>query len=50
MSALIDMFESRSLTNAINKALGIETFVLNRIFMNKYFHAADKIDIEIISG
>ncbi len=50
MSALIDMFETRSLTNAINKTKTIEAFVLNSVFKNKYFHAADKIDIEIIAG
>ena len=50
MSALIDMFESRSLTNAINRAKVIEPFVLNTFFKNRQFHAADKIDIEIITG
>ncbi len=50
MSALIDMFESRSLTNAINRSKVIEPFVLNTFFKNRQFHAADKIDIEIITG
>jgi hypothetical protein len=50
MSAMIDMFETRSITNAINKVKSVEPFVLNNIFKGKYFHAADKIDIEIISG
>jgi hypothetical protein len=50
MSALIDMFEARSLTNAINRAKVIEPFVLNTFFKATQYHAADKIDIEIISG
>lgn len=50
MSALIDMFEARSLTNAINRAKVIEPFVLNSLFKTKQFHAADKIDIEITIG
>lgn len=50
MSALIDMFEARSLTNAINRAKVIEPFVLNTFFKNKQYHAADKIDIEIMTG
>lgn len=50
MSALIDMFEARSLTNAINRAKVVEPFVLNTFFKNRQFHAADKIDIEIITG
>lgn len=50
MSALIDMFEARSLTNAINRAKVFEPFVLNTFFKNKQYHAADKIDIEIITG
>jgi len=50
MSALIDMFEARSLTNAINRAKVIEPFVLNTFFKNKQYHAADKIDIEILTG
>lgn len=50
MSALIDMFEARSLTNAINRAKVVEPFVLNTLFKTKQFHAADKIDIEIMTG
>jgi len=50
MNALIDMFEARSLTNAINRIKITEPFVLNTIFKNKQYHAADKIDIEIITG
>jgi len=47
---MINMFESRSLTNAINRTKVIEPFVLNTFFKNTQFHAADKIDIEIITG
>jgi hypothetical protein len=50
MSALIDMFESRSLTNAINRVQMVEPFILNTLFKTKQYHAADKIDIEIITG
>lgn len=50
MSALIDMFESRSLTNAINRVQMVEPFILNTLFKTKQYHASDKIDIEIITG
>ena len=50
MSAMIDIFEARSLTNAINRVKVVEPFVLNICFKNRQFHTADKIDIEIITG
>jgi len=42
--------QTQSETNAINRAKVIEPFVLNTLFKNRQFHAADKIDIEITIG
>lgn len=47
----IDMFEARSLTNAVNKIKAVDPFVINLLFKGKdKYHAADKIDLEISSS
>ncbi len=50
MSGLINIYDKRSLTNAINKMPTAEPFVLNTIFNRKQYHTSDKIDIEIRYG
>lgn len=47
--ATINLFEGRSLTNAINKVKTVDSFVVDSFFKSEY-HAADKIDIEIRYG
>lgn len=46
----IDVFDWRSLTEAVNKIAPANTFLINNIFTNVVNHASEKIDIEIISG
>lgn len=50
MSALIDIFSSYSLTNAIIKLKTHEPFVLNTLFKTKQIHAVDMIQYEVRYG
>lgn len=50
MSLAVNLYDSRSLSRAINKVVATEPFVLNRIFGTKENHDADKIDIETVEG
>lgn len=42
----IDIYSARSLTNAVNKTVTTEPFLLNMFFKNKQFHATDSFDFE----
>lgn len=46
----IDIFDWRSLTTAVNKIAPANAFLINNVFTNVVNHAAEKIDVEIISG
>lgn len=50
MSLLVDLYDSRSLSQAINKVAATEPFLLNKIFYTKEQHDSDKVDIEIVAG
>jgi len=50
MSLEVNLYDSRSLTQAINKIPVTEPFVLDKIFWYKDQHDSDKIDIEITEG
>ncbi|MBS4000750.1 MAG: major capsid protein [Desulfobulbaceae bacterium] len=49
MSIMLDMFDSRSMTAAVNKTKVFDPFVLDMLFSKPEGHAADKIDLEVIS-
>ena len=50
MSILVDLYGSRSLTQAINKVLVTDPFLIDKLFPTKVPHDSDKVDIEIYSG
>lgn len=50
MPVTLNMFDNRALSMAINRAKPVQSFILDKLFPRKEPHAADKIDIEIISG
>lgn len=50
MSLLVDLYDSRSLTKAINKINATQPFILDKFFGAKEPHSADKVDIEIYTG
>jgi len=50
MTANINIYDKRSLTNAVKKIKVVEPFVLNRFFKREKPHSSDKIDIEIIES
>jgi len=47
----IDMFETRALTNAIDKVKVVDPFILNMLWKGKdKYHASDNVDIEITTN
>lgn len=50
MSLEVYLYDSRSLTSAVNKLNVPSPFVLNNVFKRKEVHNSDKIDIEIFNG
>lgn len=50
MPGVIDIFEKRSMTNAINKTIALEPFFMNMFFKRKEMHANERIDVEIYKG
>ena len=49
-TANINIYDKRSLTNAVTKVKVLEPFLLNKFFKNKRQHAAESIDVEIIKS
>ncbi|ROL58650.1 hypothetical protein D9V86_11710, partial [Bacteroidetes/Chlorobi group bacterium ChocPot_Mid] len=50
MTTNINIYDKRSLTNAVKKVKTVEPFVLNRFFKRQKPHSSEKIDIEIIES
>lgn len=49
-TANINIYDKRSLTNAVNKIKVLEPFLLNKFFKTKRQHSAETIDVEIIKS
>ena len=50
MPILVDLYDSRSLTQAINKVSVSDPFLIDKFFGTKVPHDSDKVDIEIYTG
>lgn len=50
MAKTIDITDSRSLTSAIHLIPAPEPFAMKNVFKKKYYHTADKVDIDIRRG
>lgn len=46
----VSLYDSRSLTESINKVKYVNPFVLDKVFSYKRTWATDKIDVEIVTG
>ncbi len=50
MTTNINIYDKRSLTNAVKKIKVVEPFVLNKYFKRQKPHSSNKIDVEIIES